>query len=714
MKKKESASHEADVEDISRRDILRYFAASAGCYIVPSSASLLLGTVKPANAQSMYTFPQGIASADPQSDAIVLWTRVVGGDGETELITQVARDPDFNEMIAESTTVASPEVDHTVRVLVTDLQPDRHYYYRFITPDGSASRSGRTRTAPAADADRPLKVAVFSCQDYELGYFTAYRRMLLDHEGADAASDVDFVVHLGDFIYETARRPESMSNSTTGDGRTYLRNRDGSLRSCTPLPSGGTLAGRVWVVPANLSDYRSMYKSYLMDPDLQDIRAHYPFVQTWDDHEFKNDSWQSYYEDNSGAELKVAANQAWFEFIPAALAMGGRDVPNHVATDFKHVDVKNEPASNFDEHFFSLEDNNAAAVNSMTIYRSLRWGRMAEFFLTDTRSYRGPRGFPQELLTVGRHPYPPAPIDPALIEVLNAGRTAHDGNPPDQIEYLGQKMPNPRKGAPYGSMLGEQQKSWLRDGLSNSAARWKLLGLSVGLMRYGFDSSFREDGYANGILWTDGWDGYPVERKELTHFVRDQGISNVVSLTADRHIHMAGLVLDDFDRHDSAPVMAEFAAGAISAPVRLTIQRRIVSHDEDFAALVDFDGKAHGYAKSVMPSMNAWMLYGAESARAIHDGKSEQEAKKLDNRKVNRHLSYADADAHGYYVAEFDAERCQVEFVAIEEPVKLLAEDEAPTRRRVRFVVDAWAADESPKLETKELIGEHPLCGLRT
>ncbi len=714
MSKKSSDINKSIAEEYSRRDILRYFATSAGCFIVPASATVLMATTRPAAAQSNFTFPQGVASADPQSDAIVLWTRVAGTKGPTSLVTQVARDADFTEIIAESTTTARPEFDHTVRVLVTQLDPDRHYYYRFIAPDGLASRQGRTRTAPSPDADRPLKVAVFSCQDYELGYFTAYRRMLLDDENGSETNSIDFVIHLGDFIYETARRPESMQGGNRGDGRTYLRNRDGSRRSCTPLPSGGEQAGRVWVVPADLPDYRALYKAYLADADLQDARANYPFVQTWDDHEFKNDSWQSYYDESSSPELKVAANQAWFEFIPAALAMGGRDVENHQAADFEQVDVSDRPPEAFDNHYLSLEDNNVAAINSMTIYRTLKWGQMAEIFMTDARSYRGPRGFPQELLTVGNHPYPPAPIDPKLIDVLNAGRTALNGNPPNEIDYLGQRMPNPRKNAPFGSMLGSQQKAWLRDQLSGSSARWKLLGLSVGLMRYGFDSSFRDDGFADGILWTDGWDGYPVERKELTRFIREQRISNVVSLTADRHIHMAGVVMDDFDSENASPVIAEFAAGAICAPVRLTIQNRIVSHDAELAALVQFDGTAHGYEKSVMPSMNAWMLYGAASARALHDGKTEQEAKKLENKLVNRHLSYADADAHGYFVAMFDDEQCNVEFVAIQEPVELPPEGTAPIRRRVKFSVDAWADGDKPVLKTTELIGERPLCGLRT
>ena len=131
------------------------------------------------------------------------------------------------------------------------------------------------------------------------------------------------------------------------------------------------------------------------------------------------------------------------------------------------------------------------------------------------------------------------------------------------------------------------------------------------------------------------------------------------------------------------------------------------------AALVSFDGTEHGYDQAVMPSMNAWMLYGAETARAIHDGVPEEKAVERDNPLVNRHLHYADADAHGYYVVRYDSEKCRVEFVTIEEPVRLPAEGQAPVRRRVRFSVDSWARGESANIEVEGLSGERPLGGLR-
>jgi hypothetical protein len=107
------------------------------------------------------------------------------------------------------------------------------------------------------------------------------------------------------------------------------------------------------------------------------------------------------------------------------------------------------------------------------------------------------------------------------------------------------------------------------------------------------------------------------------------------------------------------------------------------------------------------------MLYGAAAARALHDGKTEAEVVELDNPRVNRHMSYADADAHGYYVVRLANDRCDVEFVAVQEPLVLPAEGETAVRRRVKFTLNAWTAGEPPELQLKEVVGNRPLGGLR-
>lgn len=694
---------------VTRRDLLRYFATTAGCFAVAATGAVGRAGARVRADASLFSFPLGVASADPQSDAVVLWTRVAGGRSTVPLTVQVGADAAFQSIVAQSEVAAEPRFDHTVRVLVTALDPDRYYHYRFIAPDGAVSRTGRTRTAPPQDAERALNIAVFSCQDYEHGFFTAYRRLILDDRQVPAAQRIDFIVHVGDFIYEGIRGPGTEDDPDLNGRPIELYNADGSLRRCAPLPSGGTVAARGWVIPTTLDDYRALYRRYLSDPDLQEARALYPFVQTWDDHELINDYWQSYHNGQSIATLKLAANQAWFEYVPAALSAGGRDVDDHAGRDYEAVPVTDAPAGPFDDHYLSLEPNNLAAIESMTIYRALRWGRMAELLVVDGRSYRGPRGLPQELLTVGRHPYPEAPIEPRLIDILNEGRQALDGNPPETIEYQGQILPNPRRDAPLGSMLGRRQKAWLKRRLLASDARWKLLALNVVLMRCGFDDSFRDGGGVNRILWTDGWDGYPAERRELTAFVRERGIANLVSLTGDRHAHMAGVVLDDYDAPAPAPVAAEFVGCAVSAPCRLVIQKALMAHDPQLAALTAFGGPRHSSEQAILPSLNAWMLHGAAAARALHDGAEPDAALASSDPRVNPHLSYVDTDVYGYFVARFTREHCNVEFVSVVEPV-----DPSPAvRRRVRFELRSWAQGGHPVLQPAVVEGQAPLGGLR-
>lgn len=697
----------------SRRDLLKYFASTAGCFVAGVSPTVLGGCARSASKHGAFSFPQGVASADPQFDAVVLWTRVAGDGEGTSLACQVAVDAGFDNVVSESEVLAAEAWDHTVRVLVTGLEPDSYYYYRFIAPDGSTSRTGRTRTAPEADSARTLNVAVFSCQDYEKGYFTAYRRLILDDAESDDGSRIDFIMHVGDFLYETIHGPDTVGELDHNGNLGELYNRDGSLRRCGPYPSGGAVGGRQWMLPTSIDDFRWLYRTYLSDEDLQEARALFPFVQVWDDHELLNDYWQSYSKGTSIAELKVASNQAWFEYIPAALSAGGRDVNDHQAKDFSPVEVSNTPATGFDDHYLGQEPNNLAAIGSLTIYRSLRWGQIAELFMVDGRSYRGPRGLPQELLNVGRHPYPEAPVDPSLIRVMNEGRNALNGNPPEEVTYLDRVISNPRKDAPTGSMLGKPQKEWLKQGLKDSEATWKLLGLNVGLMRHGFDDSFREAGRKSGILWTDGWDGYPAERAELCTFIRDEGIDNVVSLTGDRHAHMAGVVYDDFDSREHSTVLAEFAGGAVSAVSRMIIQRELSAHDPEVSRLVTFDGNEHGHTQAIMPTLNAWMLFGHATAEQVHDGVNAVSAAGSQDADVNPHLNYVDSDAHGYFVASLSVDACSVEFVSVFEPVELQEPGTAPVRRRVRFVVEKTADGEEPEVVFAGTDGEPPLGGLK-
>lgn len=694
----------------SRREFMAAFASSAGCFAAMASTTTLIGCARPRSTSGHFGFPQGVASGDPLPDAVVLWTRVEpeeAGTDSVELLVQVARDPEFGDVILEQPILTERSFDFTVRCFTAGLEPDRNYHYRFLAPDGSASRMGRTRTAPTEDADRPLTVAVCSCQHYEEGLFSAYRRLLLDDEQADSDNKIDLVVHVGDFIYEAGNRRPLVS---LGGEEIELRNADGSPRMVTSLPSKGPVGPMgEQLVAESLDDYRELYKIYLRDPDLQDARAAFPFVSIWDDHEFHNDAWQSYHPRGPAQQRKMDSNQAWFEYIPAVL--GRNPTPGNAARDFAPAEVVDVELGSFDDHYLSREPNNLAAIGTLSIYRSLRWGRMAELLLVDGRSYRGPRGVDASI--PGGEFLTSEPVPASLVETQNAGRTANGGDPPETVTLGGEVIPNSRRDSPVGSLLGAGQKQWLTASLRASESRWKVLCNDVPLMRFGFDMSFRDYGNLDDLWWTDAWDGYPLERRELMTFIADEGISNVVSLTGDRHAHFAGVVYDDFDNDSPRAVLAEFAGSSICSGPRLKNQGNSTQSDPQLHARVQFDGSGFGYPRTIMPSLNAWLLFGAEAAARLSETGDEQAAMQRAVEAANPHLRYADTDGVGYVVVRFADDGVSAEFVTVGEPIVHPGEEGPAVWRRVRFAVPAWSAGGEPALEFVDIDGEAPLMGLR-
>ena len=687
----------------TRREFLQLFSRTAGCFVATASVNALVGCSAPRPGASTYGFPQGVASADPQPDAIMLWTRVVPEDPDAEesvaLRLQLARDEDFSEIVLEDTFTAERELDYTVRCFVDGLEPAQTWYYRFMDPDDGTSRTGRTRTAPAPDADATLTAGLCSCQHYEEGLFSAYRRLVLDDAEAAADRKIDLVIHTGDYIYEGNNR-----NQTDADGQPIeIINRDGSPRRVADVPEA-----------VSLDDYRALYRAYLTDPDLQEARASFPFVHTWDDHELFNDYWQSFHPSGPMQRRKVDANQAWFEYIPAALSFAQPGpTGTNPARDFIPGEVEDMEPANFDEDYLSHEPNNLAAIGTLAIHRTLRWGRMVELIVVDGRSYRGPRGLDDAILGSATVAYTNAPLPARLIEVQNAGRTANGGYPPETVELNGETLPNTRRESPRSSLLGAAQKAWLKESLTASDARWKAICNDVPLLRFGFDMSFREYGNLNDLWWTDSWDGYPVERRELMSFVRENSLTNVVSLTGDRHAHFAGLVYDDFDGDAPTPAVPEFAGTAITAGPRLKNQVAFSGGDPEVDRLIVFDGRDVGREGAMLPSLNAWLLFGHEAAATLSATGDPDAARGAANPAVNPHLSYADTDALGYTVVRFTAERAEAEFVTIEQPDRDYGEAGPPVRRRVRFSVPAWEPGDAPTLVAGGSEGEPPLMGFK-
>lgn len=240
----------------------------------------------------MSPFRHGVASGDPLPDRVILWTRVTpdGGDGDpVDAGWVVARDPALADVVASGSARAALDRDFTVHVDADGLEPATTYHYGFEAL-GRRSPVGRTRTAPAGPCER-LRIAVTSCAKFTAGWFNGFGRV------ADR-DDVDFVLHLGDYIYEYPEDDGKAPGPAIG-------------RPVEPKHECRTLA-----------DYRKRYAHHRLDPDLQRLHAAHPMIATIDDHELADDAWREGAEKHDPAEdgdwhaRKSAALRAWREWLP--------------------------------------------------------------------------------------------------------------------------------------------------------------------------------------------------------------------------------------------------------------------------------------------------------------------------------------------------------------------------------------------------------------
>ncbi len=270
---------------IDRRALLTTGAFGLGGLILPGgslAAQALLGAKG---------FTHGVASGEPDSDSILLWTRFVSATGSPSKVrAEISQNRDFSKLAGGGEMVTGAWRDHTAKITIGGLAPGMAYYYRFIGPDGSISPIGRTRTLPQGRIGQ-FNIAVFSCANLGFGLFNAYAH-------AARRDDIDLVLHLGDYLYEYARGGY--------DGGTELARRI--------LPETEIY---------NLADYRARYASYRSDPGLQALHAAFPMIASTDDHEGANDSWEGGAENHQPDEgewtnRKNAAMQVWREWMPVS------------------------------------------------------------------------------------------------------------------------------------------------------------------------------------------------------------------------------------------------------------------------------------------------------------------------------------------------------------------------------------------------------------
>ena len=655
-----------------RRDFLK----TPGYFVAVASLSKMggAGCGDSTPGEGTFHFPQGVASGDPRSTSIVLWTRVERTDRSDDSIAvsvHMAKSDDFAELVLDEQVTVGIESDHTVRMVVTELTPATRYFYRFVA-GSDISISGRTLTAPPDGDTAPVRLAWVSCQDYSAGTYGAYRELIKQDESRPADQQIQFVVHLGDFIYETIG---GQFQVPLGDDfkPVELRDSQGKLRALEPFPGGG--GGTIGEVrfARELADYRHLYKQVMRDPHLAAARARWPFIATWDDHEFSDDSWQTQanYTGESLNEAsqarKVAANQAWFEYSPVQLSgsVGVAGV-DQAASDFAAVAVEDESYDAVDQNNQVTESNNVKAIASMTIYRSFRYGQNVELVITDGRSYRSDHAVPEDMTDNAVFFHTRHAMPWQLVDIFDQGMTANGGSPP--AEVLG--FANPRMQSPPGTMLGPDQKQWWKDTMKGSNATWKLWGNQVPLMRLMVKNQPSGVLIYDRVITGDTWDGYNTERKELMGFLRDQGIDNVVVITGDIHAHFAGLVMDDYDADMPRAVAAEFCAAGISSNSQFSFfEEASREFPAELRRLVTYDATALGGSDTFVENLNVLVVHGMASAIEASASNDLDKIHQAADPAVNPHLRYVDTNAQGYGVLTVTPTEVTADLVTINRPI---------------------------------------------
>jgi alkaline phosphatase D len=275
--------------ELTRRSLLAGAGALVAARYTPAFAR------RPERPLAGGEFAQGVASGLPGLREAALWTRLEGIERSGTLTLEVASDDGFAHVVHRARVRAAALRDFTVHAHVERLRPGEQYFYRFHTRS-TESPVGRFRTRRPADSHEPVRVAFFSCQNWQTGYYTA-------HAGLAREPDLDLVVCVGDYIYEAASDPGPRED-TIGPDRSAQ----------------------------TLDEYRAKYRLYRSDKNLQAMHAAFPFAICWDDHEVMS----SYYGETpgnaQGRAARVAFAQrrrngylAFFEHMPLRRLRGERD-----------------------------------------------------------------------------------------------------------------------------------------------------------------------------------------------------------------------------------------------------------------------------------------------------------------------------------------------------------------------------------------------------
>ena len=491
---------------MDRRQLLKHGAFFT---VAAATASLAACSGDPAEAPGTYLFDQGVASGDPRDTSVVFWSRCVRADGgaaDVPVQLHVSTTADFAVLLAHTSLVASATWDNTVRAKITGLPAATPLYYRFVAGT-DVSAVGRSTTMPSAGATvAQLKFGWFTCQDWSINHWGAMSLL--------AAEDLDFLVHVGDYVYETV-------------GASFQAGAAEPAHAALALPDGTTLGTARYAT--TLADYRYLYRTYRGDARLRKLHQQWPLIAIWDDHEFSDDCWQDHQtytnENQQQTARRRAASQAWVEYMPV---------------DFGDVSF----------------DTANAAYDNIRIYRDFQFGNLMHLVMTDERLYRDDHVVSEAAIaqaqghdpingsdSVGSRYFVQLPV----LAQFEALKTQGLGRPP--------------------SILGTTQTQWWKDKMTSSGATWKVWGNEVTLSRLWVDLTTLAPPPYNAVYAVncDAWDGYPTHKAELMGYLHAQNVRNVVAITGDLHAFQCGVVRNLPDPATGVPVLVDFVTAGISS-----------------------------------------------------------------------------------------------------------------------------------------------------
>ncbi|GEA12781.1 alkaline phosphatase D family protein [Alteromonas sp. KUL49] len=483
-------------------DRRRFLSLSTSMAASAALTTGIAGCVNTSSSATKATFTHGIASGDPLSDAVILWTRALPDDNSTQasVMWEVSLTSDFEVLIASGEAVAKQNQDFTIKVDVTGLTPATQYYYRFKSAN-NVSQVGQTLTLPEGDVDS-VTFGVFSCSNYPAGYFTPYKL-------ASEDTAIDYVLHLGDYIYEYSNTGYATERAEEL-GRTFPENNKDEIIS--------------------LDDYRRRYALYRTDKGLLALHQNKPFIVVWDDHEITNDTYMHGAENHSADEgdfyeRRAAAVQAYYEWLPIRPPKGDTD---------------------------------------LTIYRQFTFGNLVNLYMLDTRvigrdkqlSYGDYRNAESGEFDQQRFMKDISATDRSLLG--NDQRTWLDQalqNGEAKWQVLGQQLlmgrmffpasvfngvPRDKIAAHTHQLANIKRKQMAGESLSDTESQMLAVYMPYNL---------------------DAWDGYPVERERLLMQLKTLG-KPVIALAGDTH----NAWHNTLTTQTGEAVATELATSSVSSP----------------------------------------------------------------------------------------------------------------------------------------------------